>query len=34
MISVYAVLGLLIYSNVLQNGVFIFDDFEYIVGNP
>jgi len=34
MISAYAVLGLIIYSNVLQKGTFIFDDFEYIVGNP
>ncbi len=28
------VLGLLIYSNVLRNGVFLFDDFEYVVDNP
>ena len=27
-------LGLLVYSNVLCNGVFLFDDFEYVVDNP
>lgn len=32
-IALYACIGLLIYSNVLSNGVFMFDDFEYIVGN-
>ncbi|MDA8084223.1 MAG: tetratricopeptide repeat protein [Nitrospiraceae bacterium] len=31
---VYAAAGLLLYSNVITNGVFLFDDFEYIVGNP
>lgn len=29
----YAAAGLLLYSYVITNGVFLFDDFEYIVGN-
>jgi tetratricopeptide (TPR) repeat protein len=32
-VILYTTLGLLIYSNVLTRGIFIFDDFEYIVGN-
>ncbi|MBI4691781.1 MAG: tetratricopeptide repeat protein [Nitrospirae bacterium] len=32
-IILYAVAGLLIYSNVIVNGIFLFDDFEYVVGN-
>ncbi|MBI5100335.1 MAG: tetratricopeptide repeat protein [Nitrospirae bacterium] len=31
---IYAAAGFLIYSNVLTDGIFIFDDFEYIVDNP
>lgn len=30
----YTVIGLAIYSNVLLNGIFLFDDFEYVIGNP
>ncbi len=30
----FVAIGLLLYSNVLVDGVFIFDDFEYIVENP
>ncbi|TAN44953.1 MAG: tetratricopeptide repeat protein [Nitrospirae bacterium] len=32
-VIVYALLGFAVYSNVIINGTFIFDDFEYIVGN-
>jgi len=32
-IILYAVIGLLIYSDVILNGVFLFDDFEYVIGN-
>lgn len=32
-IILYSVIGLLIYSDVILNGIFLFDDFEYIVGN-
>lgn len=32
-VILYTTLGLLIYSNILTRGIFIFDDFEYIVGN-
>ncbi|MHB8883207.1 MAG: tetratricopeptide repeat protein [Thermodesulfovibrionales bacterium] len=30
----YAAVGFLIYSNVLAEGIFVYDDFEYIVDNP
>lgn len=30
----FFVVGMLIYSNVLLNSVFLFDDFDYVVGNP
>ncbi|MBI5196090.1 MAG: hypothetical protein HZA10_07185 [Nitrospirae bacterium] len=30
----YTIIGLLIYSDVILNGVFVFDDFDYIVSNP
>lgn len=30
---VYAAAGFLIYANVLLHGIFLFDDFEYVVGN-
>jgi tetratricopeptide (TPR) repeat protein len=30
----YFALGLLIYSNVILNGIFVIDDFDYIVNNP
>lgn len=33
-IALYTVVGMLIYSNVLVNGIFLFDDYEYVVGNP
>ena len=33
-IILYVFLGFLIYSIVLSEGVFLFDDFEYVVGNP
>lgn len=31
---IYAAAGFLIYSNVLTDGIFMFDDFEYVVDNP
>ncbi|MBA4373812.1 MAG: hypothetical protein C0402_13250 [Thermodesulfovibrio sp.] len=34
MLLLFAALGFLIYSNVLVDGIFVFDDFEYIVDNP
>lgn len=33
-IALYAVAGFLIYSDVILNPIFIFDDFEYVAGNP
>lgn len=33
-IIAYAIIGFLIYSDVILNGIFMFDDFEYVVGNP
>lgn len=32
-VALYAVIGFAIYSDVILNGIFIFDDFEYVVGN-
>jgi lipoprotein NlpI len=33
-IALYIIVGFLIYSDVILNGVFLFDDYEYVVGNP
>lgn len=33
-IILYVAVGFLIYSNVLVDGIFVYDDFEYIVDNP
>jgi len=30
----YSIVGVIIYSQVILDGGFVFDDFEYIVGNP
>lgn len=32
--GLFLLLGLAIYSNVILKGEFLFDDFEYVVGNP
>ena len=34
MTVLFFAVGLGIYANVIANGIFIFDDFEYVVGNP
>jgi len=34
MLVFFIVVGLGIYANVILDGIFIFDDFEYVVGNP
>jgi len=34
LIVLYSVIGFALYSDVLMKGVFIFDDFEYVVDNP
>ncbi len=34
LLPVFLSVGLLIYSEVLRHGVFLFDDFVYVIGNP
>lgn len=33
-VILYAAVGFLLYSKVLSGGIFMFDDYEYVVGNP
>lgn len=30
----FIIVGLAVYSNVITDGAFLFDDFEYVIGNP
>lgn len=34
LIGLFAVIGIVIYSRVLLHGVFLYDDFEYVIDNP
>lgn len=33
-VVLFVFLGFLVYSNMLLNEIFLFDDFEYVIGNP